>query len=279
MRNTVFYSKSKKDENSPRFLSIMGKMPFAKDFIYFCVDPDPVSKKRNEDLLTVLGITDVPTMYVDGQKYVGEDAFQYLRMAVHQMQGGSGAGGGSNYPGGNAGAFDEPYPQMSPGGMQDMYHMQQQPQPQPGLSMPQMPGMGQMPQMPGFAAMGNRMQPPQMGMQMQGGPQLQGIDTAGSGGPRGGLNGGSGGGGDNAYADPFAPTDITGINSCNLSPEQILTPIQTKNSDGSSRMDDMLKEYAMQRDSMMPGGPPSGTMPGMNVSMQQMAMPQMQMRR
>src|SRR6476659_7166121 len=124
MKNTVFYSKSKKDENSPRLLSIMQKMPFATEFIYYCVDPDPVTKKRNDDLLTVLGITDVPTMYYDGQKFVGKDAFDFLRGLAYQLQGG-----------GEEEEYEEPMMRGGPPG--GGYH-----QPQPDYA-PQMqqPGM------------------------------------------------------------------------------------------------------------------------------------------
>jgi len=261
MKNTIFYSKSKKDENSPRFLKIMEKMPFAGDFIYYCVDPDPVTKKRNDDLLTVLGITDVPTMYYDSQKFVGKDAFDFLRVLVHQMQ--------------QDGYESPPYP---PHQQQPMFeNPQQQPMMPPQMQgPPMMPGMGQMPQIGGFSGMGmgggGRM-PPGAGSVVPPGPQLEGNGSAGSG-VSGGLQGGTGNG-DLSFADPFAVTDITGINSMgNFSPEQLLTPVQTKNQDGSSRMDDMLKEYSNQRDSMIPSQA-TGNMPGMNVSMQQMQMPQM----
>lgn len=281
MKNTVFYSRSKKDVNSPRFLKIMEKMPFHGEFIYYCVDPDPVTKKRNEDLLTVLGITDVPTMYVDGQKFVGKDAFSWLQMQIHQMQGGV----AGNYPGAATGGWDEPYPSQATGYMdrmidpqqllaqQQMQQMQmQQSQPQ----MPMIPGVGQMPQIPGL---GGRMMPPGREMaQGPSGPMLQGNGAAGSGesAGMGGLNAASL---DSTFADPFAPTDITGINSCGLSAEQILTPIQTKSQDGGSRQDEELKKYAMMRDSMVPQQSVPSNIPGMNVSMQQMAMPPMQMRR
>ena len=267
--------------NSPRFLKIMEKMPFHSEFIYYCVDPDPVTKKRNEDLLTVLGITDVPTMYIDGQKFVGKDAFNWLQMQIHQMQ----AGVSGNYPGSATNGYDEPYPSEPVGGgymdpqllaQQQMQHMQQMPpqmapQMVPG-QMPMIPGVGQMPQIPGL---GGRMMQPGPPMTGGGGDMMQGNGSAGSGDPMGGLNGGSL---DSTFADPFAPSDITGINSSGLSAEQLLTPQQTKNGDGTNRQDEELKKYAMMRDSMVPQQQ-QGTMPGMNVSMQQMQIPQMQMRR
>ena len=287
MRNIVFYSKSKGDQYSPRLFEILKAMPkgFQSEFIYYCIDPDPLTKKRNDDVLHLMGVTEVPTMIVSGEKYVGNDAFQWLLMQYNQLQGGGMPPGA---PPGMSGVYDEPYPpqgQHQPT-MAEMMQMQQGGMTgiPPGMSamppgmMPGMqqalPGMPQMPQMGGFAAMRPGMMGGGMGGGGGGGPLLPGDGNAGSGGPRGGLFGGSGGGGDSAFADPFAPTDITGINACGLSPEQILTPIQTKNQDNSGRMDYLLEKYAKERDAMVPIS--SQTIPGMGMSMAQMQMPQMQ---
>jgi len=295
MQNTVFYSKAKIDENSPRVLQMMQNMPFANDFLYYCVDADPVTKKRNTDLLTVLGITDVPTMYIDGQKYVGEAALDWLRMQMYQLQMGNGAG--AQFDPHSDRQLYESFASQYPPQQQNPYTMGHN-VPIASIAHPPqtIPGMGQMTQTGGFPAMGmnGRMAPPQMGglMGMNGmggtgqplpsGPLLQGNGAAGSGGPAGGLHGGASAGllgNDSSYADPFAPTDITGINSLTgMSAEQILTPIQTKNQDNGARMDEMLKHYSMERESMIPQQQPP-TIPGLNMSMQQMAIPQMGMRR
>jgi len=285
MKNIIFYSKSKVDQHSPRLFEIMKRMPMQvqSEFIYYCIDPDPVSKKRNDDVLQLLGVSEVPTMYLQGEKYVGKDAFDCLLMLFNQMQAGAGGGAPGVQPGG---MYDEPYPpQYRPQGGGGMMEM---PYPGGGMGMP--PGMagmqpGMPPQMGGRMPPGMGGMPPGMGgMQpgmggMGGGmsPMIPGNQEAGSGGPRGGLYGGSGGGADSAYADPFAPTDITGINQCGLTPEQILTPIQTKNQDTSARSDEMLKKYAMERDAMFPQSQAPQTIPGMNMSMAQMALPPMQM--
>lgn len=278
MRNIVFYSKSKGDPHSPRLFEILKAMPktFQSEFVYYCIDPDPLTKKRNDDVLHLMGVTEVPTMYVNGEKYVGPDAFEWLLMQYNQLQM---AAGGGVAPGGMGGMYDEPYPPQYGHHQPTMAEMMQMQQKMPGGMGMSLPGVPQMPQMGGFAGVGGRM-PPGMGMGMVApGPMLPGEAGAGSGGPRGGLYGGSGGGGDSAFADPFAPTDITGINSCGLSTQQMLTPIQTKSQDTTSRTDYLLEQYAKERDAMLPQMPPPQTIPGMNMSMAQMAMPQMQMRR
>jgi hypothetical protein len=78
MKNIVFYSKYKKDVNSPKLLAFINATPFAKEFCFVCIDPDPVTKKRNDDLLFLLEVSEVPTLFVNGEKYVGEDAFEWV---------------------------------------------------------------------------------------------------------------------------------------------------------------------------------------------------------
>jgi len=56
--------------------------------------------------------------------------------------------------------------------------------------------------------------------------------------------------------------------------QDFLTEIGQADDADKKSLDDMLKEYSNQRDSMIPSQA-TGNMPGMNVSMQQMQMPQM----
>ena len=307
MKNSVFFSRAKKDAHSPRLLALLRNTPLKHEFCYYCVDPDPTTKKRNDDLLSLLDITKVPTMYVNGEKYVGEDAFLWVQAKMRQLQG---AGGGERYvedfaPGVGK-SYDEPMYTGTGGGYGESTsycppQQQQQPgfqsggmQGRPPMVPPQgmLPGVGHAPQMGGFAGMGlggNGMRPPPPPGPMGpngGGSALQGIGTAGSDGGGGGL---MAGGADSSFADPFSPTDITGINSMGLSGDdlmRLLTPKQTKNDDGTAKSDDMLKRYMMERDADVPqaqspnggmqGGGMQGGMPGMRgMQMSQMAIPQM----
>lgn len=253
MKNVVFYSKYKQDTNSPQLLAMMKNTPFAREFVYFCIDPDPVTKKRNKDLLTILEVTEVPTMYVDGQMYVGDDAIRWLQIQLQQLQG---AYREQQDP--YAGQYRQ---------QQDPYAGQYQPQQQPmqsqypGGQMPQnmMPGMGGAPQMGGFPG-GGRL-PPGIGSNMDAGPQLPGVGFAGSGEGPGGLMGGSGG--DSGFAPLSMPPSLTpGLNSGQMSPQQLLTPIQTKGNENGGGMDRALEQFAASRDaeqnSMMPQQPPGG---------------------
>jgi len=85
MKNVVFYSNYKRDINSPKLLALIKTMPFAKEFFYFCIDPDPVTRKRNEPLLFILDVVNVPTMFVNGEKLEGKEAFAWLRQVSQQL--------------------------------------------------------------------------------------------------------------------------------------------------------------------------------------------------
>lgn len=88
MKNVVFYSNSRKDLNSPKVVQFIKNMPFGKDFLYFCVDPDQNNKNKNDQLFGLLEITSIPTVYVQGKKIEGENIFQWLQMQYEQLQGG-----------------------------------------------------------------------------------------------------------------------------------------------------------------------------------------------
>jgi hypothetical protein len=275
MKNAVFFSRAKKDVHSPRLLALLGNTPLRHEFCYYCVDPNPVTKKRNEDLLSLLDVTKVPTMYVNGEKYVGEEAFVWLQGKMRQLQG---AGyreefsGGAFPPGrdepmyiGTEGGYSESgFQGGGGGGFQAGGFQGGRPQmvPPPGM----LPGVGHVPQVGGFGSNVNPAgQSPMPG---------NGQDT--------GLQGNAM---DCSFAEPFAPTDITGINSTALDRNQLsrlLTPVNTKNEDGTARSDALLEKYIMMREQQVPTPQTPGGqgIPGMGgMQMNQMAIPQMQMPR
>ena len=242
MLNIVFFSRYKRDAYSPRLLAYMNSMPFRKEFKYYCIDPDPTTRKRNEELLELLEITEVPTLYVSGNKFVGNDAFLWLQEQAEQLQGG-GAPQYNDYPpqGGD-------YRQGGDVGMGMMRGPEQfQSQMGPGPQMPtRLPGVGGgLPGVGGFAGMatGGRM-PNGMGMI----PQQEQLEPAG-------------GGGDSPYANPFA---ADALSTGRISAERFLTPENTKGVDGdrSSRMDEELKRLSMERDALAPQGAGQGGLPG-----------------
>lgn len=250
MKNVVFYSKYKKDVNSPKLLSLIEQTPFKKDFIYCCIDPDPETKKRNEDLLFILDIKMVPTMYVNGEKYEGDQAMQWLQMAV-------GGGGQGTEIFQSGGGYEQSYPDQ-------VYASQMQMQQQPQQYMPSMPQQPPL-QSGGFT----QMMPPQMPPQMPGGMGMGGpsLQSGGFGGgnmppPQNGMSmppqgtGGmmlQGGGGDSSYANPYMPNDVSGINNGGyVNPAALLTPMQTKNQDNGASMDQDIARMAAMRESQVP---------------------------
>jgi hypothetical protein len=220
MKNVIFFSRFRKDVNSPKLMALLKSTPFAKDFYNFCVDANPVTKKRNDDLLFILEVTEVPTMFVNGQKYVGEEAFQWLYTQMQQLN-------------------QQPMMQQD----DEDYHRYQRSLQGGNV------GQGLRQQHPYMTS--QQGPPPQMMPQMQ--PQQGRMrDTGPLQGDAGGLDsvGLSGlGGGDSTYANPFAPSDMPGVNQ--LTPEQMLTTMQTKGDDGNNRMDDALKRFSMERDAQM----------------------------
>jgi hypothetical protein len=47
--------------------------------VFYPVDPDPTTGKRNKELLTILDITSTPTLYINGKKYSGRSAFELVK--------------------------------------------------------------------------------------------------------------------------------------------------------------------------------------------------------
>lgn len=85
MKDIVFYSKHKRDIHSPKLLQMIKTMPFAKNFSYFCIDKDPLTQKANQDVLYLFEIEEVPTMYVQGKKYKGIEAFEWLEQVYNEL--------------------------------------------------------------------------------------------------------------------------------------------------------------------------------------------------
>jgi len=57
----------------------MEGLPMVESMVFYPVDPDPTTGKRNKDLLTILEITSTPTLYIKGKKYSGKNAFEFVR--------------------------------------------------------------------------------------------------------------------------------------------------------------------------------------------------------
>jgi hypothetical protein len=248
MKNIVFYSRLKADQFSPRLLEIMKHMPksFQSEFVYYCVDPDPITKQRNNDILHLFSVTRVPTMYVDGTKYEGDDAFTWLMMNYNQMQ--------------------TTESQLEPTNPMMMRNLEQFTPNMPGMH-PTMPGMPSQP-MPNMTGMRNMQHYQPLPPNMASGGINQDYGRAGSGDNTNGPQGNYGNAGDSSFANPFTPTDITGINSAggNLNADELITPIHTKKQDMSTEMEKRVQMYAQEREAMLQSrGPPA--IPGMNMNM------------
>ncbi len=255
MLNIVFFSRYKRDAYSPRLLAYMNSMPFRKEFKYYCIDPDPTTRKRNDELLELLEVTEVPTLYVSGNKFVGEEAFLWLQEQADQLQGGGPPPQYNDYP--QQGGADYRYHQ---GGDMGMMRGQEQFQPQMGPQMAsRLPGVGGgLPSVGGFAGMatGGRM-PNGMGMI----PSQEQLEPL------------SGGAGDSPFANPFA---ADALSTGRINAERFLTPENTKGVDGdrSSRMDEELKRLSMEREALAPQGGGGGGLPGFGGrGMQELQMP------
>ena len=85
VRNCVIYSE--RCPHSMRFFDLMQNADFARSFVYSNIDPDPVTKrKKNEDLICLLRIVKVPTIYVNDQKFEGTECFQWFNAMQRSRQ-------------------------------------------------------------------------------------------------------------------------------------------------------------------------------------------------
>jgi glutaredoxin len=63
------------------FIKIFKQSQYHEDFQYIDVKKDKITKKRNPYVYK-FGITEVPTIYVDGNLYSGKEAFLWLRQSM-----------------------------------------------------------------------------------------------------------------------------------------------------------------------------------------------------
>lgn len=232
LKNSVFYSLNKRDPHSRRLVKAIKQMPFGDQFTYVCIDPDPVTKQVNNDLLFILNITKVPTVYVHGTRLEGSEAVEWLQAEMEDLY------GEQEYP-----------PQYRPSPAQQ----RQQPSQsgpfqsagrrvEPDMQMPSAgfiggPGVGGIgPRRPAMHPGGQGAMPMMPTMPGDARPPFDGNPNV-SGGNGSGLGGASF---DSSFADPFSPTAITGQTS--------VTPIETKTSDHAPRMDMALARYEQERD-------------------------------
>lgn len=76
MKDCLFYSSTCK--YSRDILNELNGHPLVNSLVFYNVDPDPVTKKRNKDLLTILEITATPTLYYSGKRYKGIHAYNMV---------------------------------------------------------------------------------------------------------------------------------------------------------------------------------------------------------
>ena len=280
MKDTIFYSRHRKDTSSPKLFQLLERTPFANSFLLYCVDPDKETGKRNDDLLKIIDISQVPTLVYQNEKYVGEDAFHWVREMMMHISGGGG------------GDMEDSYNHRPP---QQYQHQQQQqhqqdprmrgqeydPRMQQGMAQDDRfdqrmasggnAGGGRMP-VTGMGGMvpGMALDPRAMGLGNESmPPSMQGNGNAGSE-TIGGLQGGS----ENAaesYANPFQEVSLTGrpVDSQNFLQQE-----HTKSGGNETAMDHEVKQFSMMRAAQVPNADAPPTLPGMGTSMSQMGMQQ-----
>ena len=77
MKDTIFYSCQ--DADSPKLLDLLKGSTLARKFIYYRIDSDKDTGKRNEDLLTICDVSRTPTLVADNTYYVGTEALDYVK--------------------------------------------------------------------------------------------------------------------------------------------------------------------------------------------------------
>ncbi len=82
MKNIIFYSKYRKDVNSPRLLELLRGTDLAREFHYYCID-----ENASQDALFLLEVDKIPTMYANGEKFVGDEARQWVVAQLGHMTG------------------------------------------------------------------------------------------------------------------------------------------------------------------------------------------------
>jgi len=82
MKNVLFFSD--RCEHSQALKQALSGAPFRKDVYYIDVE-----NNRFGDLLDVLEVTQVPTLFVNGRMMVGDQAFDWLEDILHELSAGN----------------------------------------------------------------------------------------------------------------------------------------------------------------------------------------------
>jgi glutaredoxin len=80
MKNVLFFSD--RCEYSAALKKAMSRAPFKKDIYYI-----DVHNERHNDLIDVLDVTQVPTLFINGRMMVGDDAFDWLEGVFEEISG------------------------------------------------------------------------------------------------------------------------------------------------------------------------------------------------
>ena len=84
MKDVVIYRSG--CEASKKLLKHLTELPIASDLLFYSVDPDPNTKKRNTDLIKILEVNYTPTVYFRGQKLEGKAVFDWLDSVIRHTQ-------------------------------------------------------------------------------------------------------------------------------------------------------------------------------------------------
>ncbi|KAJ3222678.1 hypothetical protein HDU81_009679 [Chytriomyces hyalinus] len=215
MKDIVFFSKYREDVNSPKLLSLLKLLPAAKSLCYYCIDRDPVTKKRNDDLLALFEVTAVPTLIIAGETFVGEDAFAWVNQQL---------GVSRPPPAANS------YIQNQVLQQQRLQQLRGHPHQLAASAAPKVVSDSDITNpLPELNLMG-------LGDDIGGGAGLSASNS----------------GGDFMYANPNVMTDVTGINASgadttSTAADGMLKPIQTKDTKGMDRLNETLQKYEKER--------------------------------
>ena len=261
--NALYYTRSPKGKLSMKAVRLLERLPFANEFIKVEIDKLSNDKEAIRNMMTLLNIKTIPTLYVDGRKYDGEYVFLWLQNQFAELQ-----GGGQQPPYGYQQQYGD-Y-QQDPYGQQQQPWMGQQPgfqsqfqnpvggqqmyQPSGGFQSPgrapdqtmmmdPVSGFGGSPGVGGIGSRhpmqgqytGGQGMPPMMPQMPDGREPFQGNPNISAG--QSGMGGASF---DSQFSSPFEVNSITG--------QVGLRPIETKHQDNSAAMDAALQQYANYRD-------------------------------
>src|SRR5215210_1514818 len=83
MKDVVIYRSG--CEASKNLLNKLMNLPLANELAFYSVDPDPVTKKRNVDLIKILEINYTPTVYFAGKKFEGKAVFDWVEAMMNAI--------------------------------------------------------------------------------------------------------------------------------------------------------------------------------------------------